>query len=145
MSTILDSATPNTPETPSTLLAHQLSGVCARLCESTNDNELVSTTMQLVLEALEAGKVSLDMSSVRLPPGAGSLETWQQKLIKAGVAENPGGFAPLIVDNGHLYLARYYLYHSTLNQRLNQLATETVETVDIKETKDTLNRLFPEN
>jgi exodeoxyribonuclease V alpha subunit len=144
MSTILDRATPNTPETPSTLLAKQLSGVCARLCENTNETELVSTTMQLVLEALEAGKVSLDMSSVILPPGTGSLETWQQKLIEVGVAEKPGGFAPLIIDNGHLYLARYYLYHSTLNQRLDQLATETVETVDIKQTKDTLNRLFPE-
>jgi len=129
---------------PSALFAQQLSGVCNRLCGNTNEIELVEKTIQLVLEALEAGQVSLNMQDAVLSSGAETVEVWQQKLIEAGVAAEPEGFAPLIVDNGHLYLARYHLYHSKLNQRLNQLATEAAVTVNEKQTIETLNRLFSE-
>tara|TARA_R110001599_G_scaffold67867_4_gene191390 strand:+ start:14828 stop:16621 length:1794 start_codon:yes stop_codon:yes gene_type:complete len=125
------------------LLAQQLSGVCNRLCDNKNETELVEKTIRLVLEALDIGQISLNMKEAVLSSGFDAVDLWKQKLIEIGVAAEPEGFAPLIVDNGHLYLARYHLYHSKLNQRLNQLSVEEADTINEQQTIETLNRLFP--
>ena len=104
--------------TPSALLAQQLLAMLNRLCEQTDDAALIEATLQQVLEALEAGQVSLNMQTALALSKADTVDERQQKLIKAGVASEPDGFAPLIIDNGYLYLARYYFYHSSLQKRL---------------------------
>ncbi len=135
--------------TPTALLAQQLSAVLKRLCKNSGDADLVEKSLQLVLEALEAGQISIDMKTVPAELKVTSSTDWQQKLIDAGVASFAGGFTPLIIDADNLYLARYHLYHSQLNNRLAQLASEFVLTQsDYAATNqakiDTLNRLFPD-
>ncbi|MEY8239153.1 MAG: exodeoxyribonuclease V subunit alpha [Cycloclasticus sp.] len=135
--------------TPTALLAQQLSAVLKRLCKNTGNADLVEKSLQLVLEALEAGQISIDMKTVPAELKVASSTDWQQQLIDAGVASNAGGFTPLIIDGDQLYLARYHLYHSQLNNRLAQLATETASMQSENAEADqammkTLTRLFPD-
>ena len=139
---------------PTAQLAQQLSATLKRLCKKTEDIDLVERSLQLVLEALEVGQISLDMTVVPVGINVASCAEWQQQLIETGVASNAGGFTPLIIDADQLYLARYHLYHSQVNNRLIQLASESVPAPTSKtgdasayDTKmlDTLNRLFPDS
>ncbi len=131
-------------EQPSNLLAQQLTAALMRICKQVPDNNLLEKTIQLVLESLEAGQVSLEMQASLSESGADSLESWQQYLFDAGVAAQPGGFAPLIIDGNYLYLARYYLYQSQLDLRLKEMAAQSAPSVDEALIQQTLNRLFPE-
>lgn len=138
---------------PSEQLAQQLSATFKRLCNNAGDTDLVEKTLQLILEALEVGQISLNMTVVPVGIDA-SCADWQQQLIDAGVASNAGGFTPLIIDADHLYFARYHLYHSQVNKRLIQLASEFVPlpastTGDVeayeRQMSESLNRLFPDS
>jgi exodeoxyribonuclease V alpha subunit len=134
---------------PSEQLAQQLSATLKRLCKNTGDTDLVEKSLQLVLEGLEAGQISLDMKVV--PVGLKVIDSadWQQQLIDAGVASNAGGFTPLIIDADQLFLARYHLYHNQVNNRLAQLASESIpmsgDIADFDQLmSDTLTQLFPD-
>jgi exodeoxyribonuclease V alpha subunit len=140
---------------PTALLAQQLSATLKRLCNNTDDSDLVEKSLQFVLEALEVGNISLDMSVVPVGINVASCADWKQQLINTGVASNAGGFTPLIIDADQLYLARYHLYHSQVNNRLIQLASESVlvpvpasakgaVTADDTKMSESLNRLFPD-
>lgn len=142
------------PSAASAALAKQLSAVFARLCPKkscTRENSpSIEQTLQLVFEALEAGKICLDMSNAIAEADVSSvtdkqnaLTTWKNYLIDAGVASSVGGFTPLIIDGDQLYFARYHLYHTQLQQRLTQLASQSVELSNEGELANALTRLFP--
>jgi exodeoxyribonuclease V alpha subunit len=134
---------------PSEQLAQQLSATLKRLCKNTGDTDLVEKSLQLVLEGLEAGQISLDMKVVPIGLKVTDSADWQQQLIDAGVASNAGGFTPLIIDADQLFLARYHLYHGQVNNRLAQLASESIpmsgDIADFDQLmSDTLTQLFPD-
>jgi exodeoxyribonuclease V alpha subunit len=134
---------------PSEQLAQQLSATLKRLCKNTGDTDLVEKSLQLVLEGLEAGQISLDMKVVPVGLKVTDSADWQQQLIDAGVASNAGGFTPLIIDADQLFLARYHLYHGQVNNRLAQLASESIpmsgDIADFDQLMpDTLTQLFPD-
>lgn len=151
MNTITNPIGMNTAQSPSHQLAKQLAATFSRLSAVEVGNEtpsLLEQTLQLVLEALEVGQISLNMetafSKLELSnPAINSVAEWQQSLMESGVASIPGGFTPLIIDGNQLYLARYHLYHSQLQQRLTALSTQTLQLENAAELTQMLDRLFP--
>lgn len=134
---------------PTSILAQQLSNMLERLCPNVNDLPLIEKTLQLLLEALGGGKVSLEMEKTLSQINLDSVDAWQQALLDAEVAilanQSDATFAPMIIDKGLLYLARYYAYHSQLNNRLALLSKEPAEELNQSAVIEILNRLFPEN
>ncbi|MBR7890136.1 exodeoxyribonuclease V subunit alpha [Marinomonas sp. A79] len=133
---------------PSAQLAEQLTATLKRLCKNPNALDLVEKSLKFVFEALEAGKISLDMRLIPRGMTVVDYHDWQKQLIDAGVASYAGGFTPLIIDSDQLFLARYHLYHSQVHTRLSQLASELVssslaDTTNSQEMVGVLNRLFP--
>lgn len=125
------------------LLPEQLSKAIARICKI-ESTPLLEKSISLIIEALENGKIGLSMKSNLSEISEATVKSWKTILINDGVAAIPPGYAPIIIDNDTLYLARYYFYHNQLQKQLERLAKEVVPIVDEKNITDILSRLFPE-
>lgn len=93
----------------------------------------------LPLERL-AGQRPWDDHDFQLP----RLDDWSAALQQSTLVGSPGAYAPLILDGGRLYLARYQGYEQQLAQRLLARAADAPE-VDEARLADSLQRLFAFN
>ncbi|MGE8496855.1 MAG: exodeoxyribonuclease V subunit alpha [Pseudomonas sp.] len=112
---------------------------------------LVLASAALLCVALERGDVCLPLSRLAgqrpwpehpfsLPP----LAEWQRVLTASPLVGASGEFAPLILDGGRLYLARYHAYEQQLAERLLSRAADW-PAVDEVRLGESLARLFTFN
>jgi len=73
-----------------------------------------------------------------LPP----LAAWKRALLASGAAVEPGGYAPLVLEDDHLYLHRYWRYEHDLARDLLARA-EVVPEIEDARLARVLARLFP--
>ncbi|WP_120997846.1 exodeoxyribonuclease V subunit alpha [Stutzerimonas urumqiensis] len=105
----------------------------------------------LCCEALGRGDVCLPLARIagtrpwpELAVVLPALDAWQATLRASRVVGAPGDYAPLILDGGRLYLARYHAYEAQLAERLLARADALPE-VDDDRLADSLARLFAFN
>lgn len=110
----------------------------------------VAGAIALASQASSSGQICIDLSAlsgrhivkereIEFP----ACHELRRSLLKSGVVGNPGGYAPLILDDCHrLYLYRYWQYESALAAWLTNRAGETV-VVDEKRLREGLSRYFP--
>lgn len=79
-----------------------------------------------------------------LPIQLPELADWQTALQASPLVAKPGGFAPLILDQQRLYLARYHAYETALARQLLARLDERPD-VDEQRLQDSLERLFAFN
>ncbi len=73
------------------------------------------------------------------------LTEWLARLRRSRLVGRPGEFAPLILEDHRLYLARYWAYERKLADRLLDWAKSPCETVDLERLRSDLNHLFAHN
>ncbi|AHL77263.1 exodeoxyribonuclease V subunit alpha [Stutzerimonas stutzeri] len=117
------------PETPDMVLL-----AAALCCEA-----LASGDVCLPL-ARQAGKRPWPEVDFSLPP----LAAWRAQLAASPLIGSPGDYAPLILADNRLYLARYQAYEQQLAEQLLARAADTPE-VDEGQLSDSLERLFAFN
>ncbi|MEO4048026.1 exodeoxyribonuclease V subunit alpha [Pseudomonas sp. CAU 1711] len=114
-------------------------------------DEAVLACAALCSEALAAGDVCLPLARLAgrrpwpefdfaLPP----LAELRRLLSGSALVGAPGVFAPLILEEERLYLARYQAYEQRLGERLLAMAAEHPE-VDERQLGESLTRLFAFN
>ena len=112
---------------------------------------VVLVSAALLCTALDKGDVCLPLGrlaghrpwpeqDVRLP----ALGDWQAQLEASSLVGGDGDFAPLILEHGRLYLARYQAYERQLAEQLLQRAADLPE-VDEAQLSESLTRLFAFN
>ena len=125
------------------LLSEQMSQAIARICKI-KQTPLLEKTLSLLLEALGNGKIGLSMKENLSSVGKKNINSWKTALTQEGVAATAPGYAPIIIDDDTLYLARYYLYHNQLQQQLKRLSEQLPSTIkEDKKVKDILDKFFP--
>ncbi len=113
--------------------------------------EPVLLAAALCCEALSAGDVCLPLArfagtrpwpefDVSLPP----LAAWRVQLQASSLVGTPGDYAPLILVEDRLYLARYQAYEQQLAEQLLARSADAPE-VDEPQLADSLTRLFAFN
>ncbi len=113
--------------------------------------EAVLLAAALCCEALGRGDVCLPLarfagrrpwpdSETSLPP----LDAWREQLQGSPLVGRPGDYAPLILDAGRLYLARYQAYEQQLAEQLLARAADVPEVAEAQ-LSDSLARLFAFN
>jgi exodeoxyribonuclease V alpha subunit len=112
---------------------------------------LVLASAALVCAALEQGDVCLPLARLagrrpwpELPFVLPALDAWQAQLLASPLVAEDGGFAPLLLDHGRLYLARYQAYERQLAAQLLARAADRPQ-VDEARLSDSLTRLFAFN
>lgn len=70
------------------------------------------------------------------------LATWLRKLETSPLVARPGELAPLVLEEGRLYLHRYWRYETEIAARLSALMARLIE-VDETRLGEGLRRLFP--
>jgi len=135
----------NTVSDASTQLAKQMAVAFAQMAkvQGGDDKVLIQTSLALVLGALENGKISVEMSREYPSVGLATAEDWKARLLAANVATDSKGFAPLIIHDDRLFLARYFLYERQLQSQLSRMSSETPPQDNQEQVLATLNRLFP--
>ncbi|MGE8358387.1 exodeoxyribonuclease V subunit alpha [Pseudomonas sp.] len=114
-------------------------------------DSLVLASAALLCASLERGDVCLPLARLAgqrpwpehpfsLPP----LAEWQRVLAASPLVGASGEFAPLILDGGRLYLARYHAYEQQLAERLLSRAADW-PAVDEVRLGESLTRLFTFN
>ncbi|MDH1265727.1 exodeoxyribonuclease V subunit alpha [Pseudomonas sp. GD03944] len=114
-------------------------------------DSLVLASAALLCAALERGDVCLPLARLAgqrpwpehpfsLPP----LAEWQRVLTASPLVGASGEFAPLILDGGRLYLARYHAYEQQLAERLLSRAADW-PAIDEVRLGESLTRLFTFN
>jgi exodeoxyribonuclease V alpha subunit len=112
---------------------------------------VVLASAALLCVALDKGDVCLPLARLAgqrpwpdhgfsLPP----LAEWQAQLEASSLVGGDGDFAPLILEHGRLYLARYQAYERQLAAQLLQRAVDLPE-VDEAQLSESLTRLFAFN
>ena len=112
---------------------------------------VVLASAALLCMALDKGDVCLPLARLAgqrpwpdhgfsLPP----LAEWQAQLEASSLVGGDGDFAPLILEHGRLYLARYQAYERQLAAQLLQRAVDLPE-VDEAQLSESLTRLFAFN
>jgi len=112
---------------------------------------VVLVSAALLCTALDKGDVCLPLERLaghrpwpeqdfRLP----ALGDWQAQLEASSLVGGDGDFAPLILEHGRLYLARYQAYERQLAEQLLQRAADLPE-VDEAQLSESLTRLFAFN
>lgn len=124
----------------------------ARHAAASEDSVLVLTAA-LLSESNQRGDVCIDLAALAgqpmfaILPGsdaimAPALRAWQQELLSSGCVAKAGEQAPMLVDDGRLYLQRFWHYEcavfTAIEQRLGAL-----EDLNEPLLKDGLDRLFP--
>lgn len=117
---------------PQQKLVAQLTATFARATKQV-DTSAIKEALTLLLEALSKGNISVSLNNLNLG----------EKLLKQGVACKAGGFAPMIIANDKLYLARYYHYQQQLNTHLAQIAQRNAPQFSSEKMKKVLDKLFP--
>jgi len=116
-----------------------------------NASPVVLASAALLCMALDQGDVCLPLArlagqrpwpehDLRLP----SLGEWQAQLHASPLVGGDGDFAPLILDQSRLYLARYQAYERQMATQLLQRAADRPE-VDEAQLSESLTRLFAFN
>jgi len=116
-----------------------------------NASPVVLASAALLCMALDQGDVCLPLArlagqrpwpehDLRLP----SLGEWQAQLEASPLVGGDGDFAPLILEQDRLYLARYQAYERQLATQLLQRAADRPE-VDEAQLSESLTRLFAFN
>ncbi|MBU1331892.1 MAG: exodeoxyribonuclease V subunit alpha [Gammaproteobacteria bacterium] len=112
---------------------------------------LVLASAALVCAALEQGDVCLPLVRLagrrpwpELPFALPALDAWHAQLLASPLVAEDGGFAPLLLDHGRLYLARYQAYERQLAAQLLARAADRPQ-VDEARLSDSLTRLFAFN
>ncbi|HBX55239.1 exodeoxyribonuclease V subunit alpha [Pseudomonas sp. UBA2684] len=105
----------------------------------------------LLCVALEQGDVCLPLARLAgqrpwpdSPFSLPALADWQAQLDASPLVGGDGDFAPLILDHGRLYLARYQAYERQLATQLLQRAAD-LPVVDEAQLSESLSRLFAFN
>ncbi|WP_137938473.1 exodeoxyribonuclease V subunit alpha [Chitinivorax sp. B] len=88
-----------------------------------------------LMQATAQGHVCLDLAAVD-PDGQLS-----EQLLDSPICGRPGGFQPLVLDQGRLYLTRYWLYEYQLATRLLDMV-QTRPHLDNRQAHDILASLF---
>ena len=112
---------------------------------------VVLASAALLCMALDKGDVCLPLARLAgqrpwadhafcLPP----LPEWQTQLQASALVGDDGDFAPLILDHGRLYLARYQAYERQLAEQLLKRAAD-LPVVDEAQLSESLGRLFAFN
>lgn len=122
-----------------------------RLDGEASDSVLLAAA--LCCSALAAGDVCLQLARLAGRPAWPELDAgcvlpplaqWRAELARSRLVGAPGSFAPLILDGGRLYLARYHAYETRLAVRLLERAGHR-PAVDEAALRDSLGRLFAFN
>ena len=72
------------------------------------------------------------------------ISEWRKKLLACRAIAEPGGEAPLILDEkNRLYLFRYWQYENILKNKIVHNIKNSLFNVDVKQLLDSLGRLFP--
>jgi len=136
-------------ELPLSLLERALVDSLSRL--DPQADPLVLASAALLCAALERGDVCLPMARLagqRPWPDCAfslpSLAQWQRSLSVSPLVGAAGEFAPLILDGGRLYLARYHAYEQQLAEQLLSRAANW-PAVDEVQLGESLTRLFAFN
>lgn len=105
----------------------------------------------LCCDALSRGDVCLKLSRLAgqapWPEHPETLPThadWLAELQSSALVGHPGDYAPLILENDRLYLARYHAYEQQLADYLIQRMADPL-TPDLPQLADSLKRLFAGN
>ncbi len=116
---------------------------------------LVWLAAAMASQATGEGHVCLDLEARAGEPFAvdgqppltlPALETFRERLESSPVVGRPGDFRPLIlVDDGRLYLQRYWTYEQDLARALRDRAAAVPEGLDEARLKAGLARLFAHN
>lgn len=69
---------------------------------------------------------------------------WPNILISCSVVNKPGDFCPLILDGKLLYLHKYCQYETYIAERLNTLASDTIDITDPERLLKLLDQYFPQ-
>lgn len=119
------------PQAPDTVLA-----AAALCCAALADGDVCLPLAPL------AGRVAFDEEGggLSLPP----LDAWQAQLRASPLVAAPGGFAPLVLDDERLYLARYHAYERDLAEQL-LVRHASRPALDEARLADSLARLFAGN
>ena len=81
-----------------------------------------------------------DEQSLAVP----ELEQWLAGLRNSGVVGKPGEFKPLVLDDhNRLYLYRWWEYEHKLGTILKTRAGALIESIETRQLKDSLSRMFP--
>lgn len=116
-------------------------------------DESVLLAGALVVQAGQEGHTCLDLRKMGAgrageedTPGSLALpeaSDWETALINSEAIGRPGSFKPFILDEGRLYLQRYWQYEESLAAELRQRAAGLAPGVDLDRLSQILNLLFP--
>ena len=106
------------------------------------------TGLAAALASAEVGKghVCLDLATASELLRAHNVDPptdWQKTLVHGKTVSAPGERAPLVLDDGRLYLHRYWHYETRLAEALQRLAQPMLDFDDAELAKH-LHELFPE-
>lgn len=91
-----------------------------------------------LLEALEQLYTAVEAGHVCIKIGPKDEKAWRA----TGWVANPGESAPFILEDGRLYLARYWYYEHTIAEKLLQLAKAPILPHDMTTLSEDLDALF---
>ncbi len=91
-----------------------------------------------------AGQLLAGTRDFKKPIECPDLDVWLEKLSASPAFGRPGEIRPLIIDDkNRLYLHRYWNYENSLSESIKQRVQNPVTGLNIKQLKQTLDRLFP--
>jgi len=119
------------------------------------EDPLVGLSSAMVRRAAENGHVCLDLAAAHRQglsssrgqggtiklPGANQ---WQKRLLDCPCVGRPGEFRPLILDQGRLYLHRYWTYEQNLAAAVKGRCTDCPRDFSKSKLHSGLNRIFPD-
>ena len=90
-----------------------------------------------------AGNLLAGTKEFKKPIQCPDLDVWQEKLSASPAVGRPGEICPLILDEkNRLYLHRYWDYENSLSKWIKQRVQSQVSTLNFKQLRQTLDRLF---